>query len=441
MEHRLGAMNEDEPGLFDLPSMGSADASFDRPSPGKNRETWAWTVTAEVAIIDAEALREAAERAEECAVAIGLSADPTVGDPDVEATADPFDILAWMVWPTDGLEELLEADALRILKVATEVTPELDEACTLSWTVTVKLTDVAELRRIAIHRAHPDKAELIRGSLAVAWQHAADPLAPLRSIPGDRLAAGRGSCPSRSPPSAAWQHRRHHVTTRLARPCRGDGRPWPGDEGRKEAPRIRKRAREPRLEQDQRERGRRPRSRSHAWHRAAFSSERVSVAAQWRSRFPAPPRPGSGSGLLSCRCSTVEFGPSPSSASSSASPKACRMRRFSAAETVKNASCRTKPCTSDATWARPNASRPGCTLRTTSSQVVSSCSLASELLADEVVDQHRGRADLLGTPLRARRRASVLHAASGCSARSASPDPRARVAYGEQVLAPVIWAW
>lgn len=182
MEHRLGAMNEDEPGLFDLPGQDRPMLP-DRPSPGKNRETWAWTVTAEVAIIDAEALREAAERAEESAVAIGLSADPTVGDPDVEATADPFDILAWMVWPTDGLEELLEADALRILKVATEVTHELDEACTMSWTVTVKLTDVAELRRIAT-RAHPDKAELIRGSLAVAWQHAADPFAPLRSIRG-----------------------------------------------------------------------------------------------------------------------------------------------------------------------------------------------------------------------------------------------------------------
>ncbi len=155
----------------------------DRPSPGKDRETWAWKVTAEVTIIDAEALRDAAERADQSAVVIGLSADPTVGDPDGEATADPFDILAWMVWPTDGLEGLLEADALRIVEVDTEVAPESDEACTLSWTVTVKLTDVAEMRRIAT-RAHPDQAELIRGSLAVAWRHAADPFAPLHSIPG-----------------------------------------------------------------------------------------------------------------------------------------------------------------------------------------------------------------------------------------------------------------
>lgn len=179
---RLGPMSTHQPGLFDLPDDGRPPSS-DRPLPGKRRETWAWTVTAEVTVVDADALRDAAELAEKNAVAVGLSADPTVGDPEAESPADPFDILAWLVWPTDGLEDLLDAGAFLIRGLDTEVTPETDDRCELSWTVTVTLTDVAALRRIAI-RAHPDAAALIRDSLAVAWQHAADPYAPLRSIPG-----------------------------------------------------------------------------------------------------------------------------------------------------------------------------------------------------------------------------------------------------------------
>lgn len=50
-------------------------------------------------------------------------------------------------------------------------------------TVTVKLTDVDRVRRLAT-QAHPEDAALIADSLAVAWQRAADPFAPLRSIPG-----------------------------------------------------------------------------------------------------------------------------------------------------------------------------------------------------------------------------------------------------------------
>lgn len=175
-------MNANEPSLFDIPDL-EPPALPDRPQPGRNRETWARTVTAEVTIIDAGALRDAAARAEQNAVTIGVHADPTANDPDVEAAKDPFDVLVWLVWPTDGLEELLEAGAFRILEVDSELAAESDAVGTLSWTVTVKLTDVPELRRLAV-QAHPDKAELIESSLAVGWQYAADPFAPLRSIPG-----------------------------------------------------------------------------------------------------------------------------------------------------------------------------------------------------------------------------------------------------------------
>ena len=64
-----------------------------------------------------------------------------------------------------------------------EVVRESADRGTATWTVTVKLTHVDRLRRLAT-AAHPDEAALITDSLAVAWQRAADPFAPIRSIPG-----------------------------------------------------------------------------------------------------------------------------------------------------------------------------------------------------------------------------------------------------------------
>jgi len=75
----------------------------------------------------------------------------------------------------------LEAGAFRILSEDIEVEPECDDRGTLAWTVTVKLTDVRTLRRLAA-QAHPDEAASIADSLAAAWQSAADPFAPLHPI-------------------------------------------------------------------------------------------------------------------------------------------------------------------------------------------------------------------------------------------------------------------
>lgn len=180
-------MDANQIGLFDLPDQ-EPPAVPNRSQRGRNRETWARTVTAEVTIIDPAALSDAAARAEENTVTIELQAAPTVEDPAAEdsavgASEDPFDVLVWLVWPTDGLEGPLDADAFRILEVESEVAARSDDVGTLSWTVTVKLADVRELRRLAA-QAHPGEAAAIEDSLAVAWQHAADPFAPLRSIPG-----------------------------------------------------------------------------------------------------------------------------------------------------------------------------------------------------------------------------------------------------------------
>ncbi len=187
-------MDANEPGLFDLPHR-EPHVPPERPQRGRNRETWALTATAEVTIIDAAAVYEAAARVEEHAVVIGLRTDLDAEDaeprgPDVEPGNDVCDALGWLIWPTDGLEGPLEAGAFRILSVDSDVVAESVDRSKVSWTVTVKLTDVDQLRRLAT-RAHPDEARFIADSLAVAWQRAADTFAPLRSIPGIGWRPGR----------------------------------------------------------------------------------------------------------------------------------------------------------------------------------------------------------------------------------------------------------
>jgi hypothetical protein len=180
-------MDDAEPGLFELPEP-EPQTPTQRPQRGRNRETWARTATADFSIIDAAAVADAAARAEANAVTISSSADSVVENPSlqeaaVEAAARASDQLARLIWPTDGLEALMEAGAFRIVSVECEVVGESAERGTATWTVTIKLTDVDRLRRLAT-QARPDHAALITDSLAVAWQVAADPFAPLRSIPG-----------------------------------------------------------------------------------------------------------------------------------------------------------------------------------------------------------------------------------------------------------------
>ncbi|HYO20022.1 MAG TPA: hypothetical protein VES02_15295 [Dermatophilaceae bacterium] len=180
-------MDANEPGLFELPAR-ERPGTANRELRGRNRQTWARTATAEVTVIDAEALHEAAAPAAQNAVTIELRADPDVEDTEpgtshVAPAGNAFDALGWLICPTAGLAGPLEAGAFRVLSMDSQVVAESGDRGTVTWTVTVKLTDVDELRRLAAE-AHPDAGGLIADSLAVAWQHAADPFAPLRSIPG-----------------------------------------------------------------------------------------------------------------------------------------------------------------------------------------------------------------------------------------------------------------
>ncbi len=185
-------MNTDEPGLFALPDRVRL-TSPKGPLRGRNRQAWTRTATAEVTVLDAAALHEAVARVEGNAVTIGLRADleaeetePGETDPQVseaQPADDAFGALRRLIWPTDGMEAALEAGAFRVVSASSEVEAESIDRGTVIWTVTVKLTDVEGLRRLAAE-AHPGGAAAIADSLAVAWQRAADPFAPLRSIPG-----------------------------------------------------------------------------------------------------------------------------------------------------------------------------------------------------------------------------------------------------------------
>lgn len=202
-------MDAKQPGLFELPDLDQPGPS-ERSRRGRNRETWTLTATAAVTIVDAGALRDAFARAEEDGVTIDLRADPETGAPfsdgpfsDGPRADDAFDVLAWLIWPTEGLDELLEAGALRILSVESEAVAESIDQGKAAWRVTVKLTDVDQLRRRAV-QANPGEAGLIADSLAVAWQSAADPFAPLQSIPGIRWHPGQvvvEHVPARTPKS------------------------------------------------------------------------------------------------------------------------------------------------------------------------------------------------------------------------------------------------
>lgn len=184
-------MDTVEPGLFDLPEPApepTPQPSPARPRLGRNRETWSCTVSAEVAIVDTAAVTAALAQYREDTVVVDAFSGAVIEDPASEEagpdpTLPPLPQLAWLIWPTRGLEELLEEGAFRVFDVESAVTSQAADRGTATWTITVKLTDVQVLRRLAT-RAQPADAVLIASSLAVAWLRAADPFAPLRSIPG-----------------------------------------------------------------------------------------------------------------------------------------------------------------------------------------------------------------------------------------------------------------
>jgi hypothetical protein len=179
----------DQPGLFDLPAP-DVPVAVSRVGRGRAREVYARTVVADVrvqrpAMLHVEALRSFDQSP---TVVIGqLAANEAAPDSRESVATDWTAALGWLLDPVFDLWPLIEADAVRLLEVDVDLTGRSGDRCTVSWTVTVKLRDVGAFRDVALARC-PDnevgaRAE-IGQSLAAAWQWAAEPYAPLRTIPG-----------------------------------------------------------------------------------------------------------------------------------------------------------------------------------------------------------------------------------------------------------------
>lgn len=151
-----------------------------RAQRGRSRETWTCATTATVTIRDRDAINDACADLEETAYVLGELDEP---NPEDAERLSPMGQVAWLVWPTAGLDLALEADAFRTLSVEAEVLEDEGDRGKLRWTVSVKLRNVDELRRLAVESCSED-AESIADSFAVAWQRAVDPFAPIRAIPG-----------------------------------------------------------------------------------------------------------------------------------------------------------------------------------------------------------------------------------------------------------------
>ena len=178
-------MDSDDPGLFDM-AVDAVVTSPTRLSRGRTRETWVCTVSAEAVIVDSAALDAAMAQAETDGFLVGIMQEDNgdeASDDHGDGPVAGFDRVGWLLWPTEGLDSVLEADAFDVREVTTEVAAVSDIEGTVTWSITVRLRDVSALRRIAV-AACPQESHAITESLVAAWQCAIDPFAPIRSVPG-----------------------------------------------------------------------------------------------------------------------------------------------------------------------------------------------------------------------------------------------------------------
>lgn len=174
----------DQAGLFDLPDPVRSRPPT-RSGRGRARETFARTVTADVSVHDAEALRVLQH-----SVVIGEAAgaeDDDLADLWEEISRSAAAAVQWCVEPTMGMEPLLESDAVRIGTIDLSAEERSAGLVRVAWTVTVKVLDAAAVRALALAACPATdvatRTEIEQG-FAAAWNRAADPHAPLAAIPG-----------------------------------------------------------------------------------------------------------------------------------------------------------------------------------------------------------------------------------------------------------------
>lgn len=177
-------MSEQTPALFDLPAPAMPPVTGS-PGPGRSGQRWQRAVTAQVVVRDLAVLcdRALADFDSGTFIEIG-DADDDEDLPDtrevIASTAEGA--LDWLLDPTVGLWPLLESGAIRLEVAEHAVDQVADREFQVAWSVQLQLGDLAALRALAVQNA-PEAADDINRSVAAAWNHAADPAAPLARIP------------------------------------------------------------------------------------------------------------------------------------------------------------------------------------------------------------------------------------------------------------------
>ncbi|MFC5824431.1 hypothetical protein [Nonomuraea insulae] len=177
-------MSEQTPALFDLPAPAMPPVTGS-PGPGRSGQRWQRAVTAQVVVRDLAVLRDRALADFDSGTFIEIGdADDDEDLPDtrevIASTAERA--LDWLLDPTVGLWPLLESGAIRLEAAEHAVDQVADREFQVSWSVQLQLGDLAALRALAVQNA-PEAADDINQSVAAAWNHAADPAAPLAGIP------------------------------------------------------------------------------------------------------------------------------------------------------------------------------------------------------------------------------------------------------------------
>jgi hypothetical protein len=182
----------DEPTLFDLPRSGTPAAPAERVEQahpvarverGRARETWRRTVTVDIEVVRADTVRRTALRALKRWPPADLQLAADAPDPRAEIGASSRAALQWLIDPIHGLEELLGLGAVKLVAAEVSVEELSERSSRATWFTTIKLADVAAVRRFAAARNE-------RAAVAPAppfpetWNAAVDAYAPVRGLSG-----------------------------------------------------------------------------------------------------------------------------------------------------------------------------------------------------------------------------------------------------------------
>jgi len=183
----------DDLALFDLPT-SPRPVGPPRVERGQPGGTYERTVVAEVTVTDAEALCAAAVHAFDSAPSITIPCNDQGNHIDEEDEAetgeremlasDPGAALSWLIEPVDSHLPLDEAGAARTYASKVEVEDSAEAGSRVRWAVMLKVQDVTAFRQLSLDVGPDADPAEIANSIAAAWNHAAQPYAPLRRIPG-----------------------------------------------------------------------------------------------------------------------------------------------------------------------------------------------------------------------------------------------------------------